>query len=128
MNLQLVYGNISSLSKMKICFTKKKQTNKKKKILLGRESNPGPPTCKVNALGSFSIDDEDGSEKVNFKMSSPFFQTLSRLFQFAENVKCGRISLELISWGPDSSLERARKVRRRLFTFSINRELRHFHV
>ena len=128
MNLQLVYRNISSLSKMKICFTKKKQTNKKKKILLGRESNSGPPTCKVNALGSFSIDDEDGSEKVTFKMNSPFFQTLSRLFQFTENVKCGRISLELISWGPDSSLERARKVRRRLFTFSINREIRHFHV
>ena len=53
-------------------FYEKKQTNKKKKILLGRESNPGPPTCKVNALGSFSIDDEEGSEKVNFKMSSPF--------------------------------------------------------
>ena len=29
MNLQLVYRNISSLSKMKICFTKKK-TNKQK--------------------------------------------------------------------------------------------------
>ena len=129
MNLQLVYRNISSLSKMKICFTKKKkQTNKKKKILLGRESNSRPPTCKVNALGSFSIDDEDGSEKVTFKMNSPFFQTLSRLFQFTENVKCGRISLELISWGPDSSLERERKIRRRLFTFSINREIRHFHV
>ena len=96
--------------------------------MLGRESNSGPPTCKVNALGSFSIDDEDGSEKVTFKMNSPFFQTLSRLFQFTENVKCGRISLELISWGPDSSLERERKIRRRLFTFSINREIRHFHV
>ena len=61
-------------------------------------------------------------------MNSPFFQTLSRLFQFTENVKCGRISLELISWGPDSSLERARKIRRRLFTFSINREIRLFHL
>ena len=97
-------------------------------MLLGRESNPGPPTCKVNALGSFSIDDEDGSEKVTFKMNSPFFQTLSRLFQFTENVKCERISLELISGGPDSSLEREKKIRRRLFTFSINRESRHFHV
>ena len=57
-----------------------------------------------------------------------FFQTLSRLFQFTENVKCGRISLELISWGRDSSFERERKVRRHLFTFSINREIRHFHV
>ena len=52
----------------------------------------------------------------------------TRLFQFTENVKCGRITLELIFWGPDSSLERERKIRRRLFTLSINREIRHFHV
>ena len=38
-----------------------------------------------------------------------FFQTLSRLFQFTENVKCGRVSLELISWELHSSLERERK-------------------
>ena len=119
-----------SVKKWKKGFTKKKQTNEEKKMLLGRESNPWPPTCKVNALGSFSIDDEDGSEKVTFKIKwiRCFFQTFSRLFQFTENVKCGRISLELIPWGPDSSLERARKIRRRLFTFSINREIRHFHV
>ena len=43
-------------------------------------------------------------------------------------MKCGRISLELISWGRDSSFERERKVRRHLLTFSINREIRHFHV
>ena len=42
-------------------------------------------------------------------------------------MKCGQISLELISWGPDSSLESERKIRRPLFTFSINREIRHFH-
>ena len=48
----------------------------------------------------------------------PVFQTLSRLFQFAENGKCRRISLELISWGPHSSLEREKEIRRRLFTFS----------
>ena len=47
--------------------------------------------------GSFSIDDSNGSENVSFKMNSPFFQSLSRLFQFAENGKCRRISLELIS-------------------------------
>ena len=57
-----------------------------------------------------------------------FFQTLSRLFQFAENFKCRQISLELISWGPHSSLERERKFRRRLFTSSIKYEIRHFHV
>ena len=51
-----------------------------------------------------------------------------RLFQFTENVKCRRISLELIFWGPDSSLERERKIRRRLFALSIKPEIRHFHV
>ena len=33
----------------------------------------------------------------------------------------------MISWGPDSSLERERKIRHRLFMFSIKREIRHFH-
>ena len=75
-------------------------------------------------IGSFSIDDGYGSENVTFKLS----QTLSLLFQFAENVKCRQISLDLISWGPHSSLERERKFLRRLFTSSIKREIRHFHV
>ena len=39
-----------------------------------------------------------------------------------------QISLELISWGPHSSLERERKFHRRLFTFSTKRKIRHFHV
>ena len=56
------------------------------------------------------------------------FQTLSRLFQFAENVKCRRISLELIYWAPHSSLGRERKIRRRLFTSSIKRGIRHFQI
>ena len=57
------------------------------------------------------------------------FSNFSRLLQFAENVKCRRISLGLISWGPHySSLEREREIGRRLFTFSIKREIRHFHV
>ena len=74
-------------------------------------------------VGSFSIDDDDGdgSEKVTLKMNS-------RLLQFPENVKCKRISLELISWGLDSSLEREGKIRLHLFMFSRNREIRHFHV
>ena len=45
-----------------------------------------------------------------------FFQTLLSLFQFTENVKCRRISLELISWGPDSSLERGRLLHSRAVT------------
>ena len=34
-------------------------------------------------VGSFSIDDGNSSENVSFKMNSRFFQSLSRLFQFA---------------------------------------------
>ena len=50
-------------------------------------------------------------------------------FKRSENFKCRHMySLELISWGPDSSLERERKIRRRLFTFSIKHKIRHFHV
>ena len=53
----------------------------------------------LSLLGTqVSMDDGDGNENVTFKMNWHFFQTLSRLFQFAE------ISLELISWGPLSSL------------------------
>jgi len=37
-------------------------------------------------------------------------------------------SLELISWGPLSSQERERKIRRRVFTSSIKREIRHIYV
>ena len=66
--------------------------------------------------------------KRHFEKAFTFIQTLFRLFQSAENVKCRRISLELISWGPHSSLERERKTHRRLFTSSIKLEIRHFHV
>ena len=57
-----------------------------------------------------------------------FFQKLAHFFHFAEKVKCRRLSLELISWGPYSSLERERKIRRCLsvvFTSSIKREIRY---
>ena len=60
-------------------------------------------------IGSFSIDNSNGSENITSKMNSPFFQTLSCLFQLAENVKCWWISLELSFWGPHSSLEWERK-------------------
>ena len=66
-------------------------------------------------IGSFSIDDGDSSENATLKMNSLFSETLSSLFLFAENVKCKRIFLALI-WRPHSSLERERKIRRRLFT------------
>ena len=51
-----------------------------------------------------------------------------RLFQFAENVKYRRISLELSHWGPHSSLGGERKIPCRLFTSSIKCEIRHFHI
>ena len=81
-----------------------------------------------NNWGSFSIDDSNDSDNVIFKMNSHFFQSLSGLFQFAESGKCKRISLELISWGPHSSLGREKEIRRRLFTSSIKHAIRHFHV
>ena len=47
---------------------------------------------------NFNIDDADGSEIVTFKINSPFFQTVLRLFQFTENVicTCRPVSLKLI--------------------------------
>ena len=60
MNVQLVYRYILSLSKNEYMFyEKRKRKNKKqktkgppksKKGVPRRESNPGPPTCKVNTL------------------------------------------------------------------------------
>ena len=81
-------------------------------------------------LGSFSVDDGDGdaNENVTFK-EFMVFQILTRLFQFTfKNVKCRRISLELSSWGTQSSLKRDTKIGRRLFTSSIKRETRHFYA
>ena len=57
-----------------------------------------------------------------------FLKTLSRLFRFAENVKCRQIFQEFISWGPYSNSEGERKIRRRLFTSPTKRAIRHFHV
>ena len=80
-------------------------------------------------IGSFSIDHGDGCNKRHFEKNAfSFFQTLSRLIHFAENIKCRLIFLELISWEPHSSLERKRKIRRRLFMSSIKREIRYFRV
>ena len=63
-------------------------------------------------------------------MNSVFFFKSWRIFSISlKKVKCRRLSLELISWGPYSSLERERKIRRCLpvvFTSSIKREIRYF--
>ena len=87
------------------------------------DDNNQQPIPRSGQLGSFRINDGDGGENVTFKMNSRFFQTLSRLFQFLENVKCRRISLELISWRPHSSFEGESKIHWRLFTSSIKRKL-----
>ena len=68
-----------------------------------------PQLCLGGALpdetkGSFSIKDAATAAKTSLLNEFAFFQTLSRLFQFLLNVKCRRISLELISWGPHSRL------------------------
>ena len=51
----------------------------------------------LKTIGCFSTDDGNCSENVSFKMNTRFFQSLSRLFHFAENGRYRRISLELIS-------------------------------
>ena len=87
-------------------------------LTLSSFSHTDVPCSSFFSLGSFSIDDGDGS----------FFQTLCRLFQFAENVKCRRISLEFTSWEPHSSVETERKIRYRLFTSSIKCEIRNLNA
>ena len=72
------------------------------------------------SIVNFSIN--DGSEIVIFEMNSRFFKLFCVYF------KCRLISLKLISWELRSSLERERKIIRRLFTSSIKREIRHFQV
>ena len=89
-----------------------------------------PPKFFWNAsvFPRISIDDGDGNENVTFKMNSRFFQILSRLFQFAENVKYGWISQELISWGPKLEFRKTKEIRCGLITSSIKHEIGHFHV
>ena len=57
-----------------------------------------------------------------------FFQSLSRLLQLINFVKCGRTLFEPNSLKPYSNSERGRKFSRSLFTSPIKREIRHFPV
>ena len=66
-------------------------------------------------VGTMGRRRQQRQRKRHFKNDIAFFQSLSRLIQFTENVKCRRISLELISWGMHSSLEREREKYRLLF-------------
>ena len=66
--------------------------------------------------------------KRHLKSEFAFFQSLSQLLLSTYFVKCRRILLELNSEGRFPSSEREIKFRRCLFTYSIRREIRHFHV
>ena len=57
-----------------------------------------------------------------------FFQFYTDYSNFIYFVKCKRTLFEQNSYQPYSSSERERKFRRRLFTSSIKREIRNFHV
>ena len=57
-----------------------------------------------------------------------FFQSLSRLLQLINFVKCKRTLFEPNSLEPYSNSERGRKFSRPLFTSPIKREIRHFPV
>ena len=57
------------------------------------------------SLGSFSIDDGDGSENVTFKLDSRFFKLCGVYSKFLKMLNVGKCP-ELISWGPYSNLER----------------------
>ena len=77
--------------------------------------------------GSFSIDDGNRSENISFKKNSLFSNTVA-FIPICWKWQCRRISLEFISWGADSTLEREKEIRSRLFTSSIKLAIRHFHV
>ena len=62
------------------------------------------------------------------KSEFAFFQSLYRLFLPTYFVNCRRTLMKLNFKGPNSSSEREKKFRRCLFTSSIKREMRHFHV
>ena len=82
----------------------------------------------VDVEGALASTMATTAKNVTFKVNFRFLKYFSRLFQFTENVKCQRITLELISRGLHSCLERESKIRRSLFKSSIKREIRHFHV
>ena len=73
-------------------------------------------------------DDHDGSENVAKKMNLFPFKPATRLLSNLIASKCRRLFLELNSQGFYSSSKRGRKIRRRMSTSSIKRQIRRFHV
>ena len=64
--------------------------------------------------------------KRHFENEFAFFKLCQVYSTSPKNVKCARVSLGLIPWGP--YLRKERKIRRRFFASSLKREIRHFHV
>ena len=62
------------------------------------------------------------------KQEFPFFQYSSQLFHLIYFVKCRQTLLGFNPWELHPSLKRAEKFRRALFTSSVKREIRHFHL
>ena len=106
------------------------ETNNSDKHNKGIPNGKGKPVGHLEAWSRTSTQDVNyGGHQIAYSMfwqlghavsvnknELAFFQILWRSFQFAENVLCRQISLELISWGLHSSLERERKFRRRSFS------------
>ena len=75
----------------------------------------------------FKIQRRDGDKNVAQKVNLSFFSLYSD-YSYPLTVNCRRTLLKLNFKGPYSSSEREIKLRRCLFTSSIKREIRHFHV
>ena len=84
--------------------------------------------CPPKIVGTLSKDHDDGSENVGKKNEFGFFQTWSRLFGPAQYLTGRRLFLALNSYGFYSGSKRWRKIRRRMSTSSIKRQIRRFHV
>ena len=105
----------------RINFSERLYEEKEKSTLLPKLR--ADKSARAFSLGNFRIVDGDYSENVTYELNSRFF-ALSCVY--SNSVKMSNVGE--ISWGLHSSLERERKIRRRLFTSSIKREVRHFHV
>ena len=74
------------------------------------------------------LSNDDGSENLAKKNVFAFFQTLSRLFGFAQFVEWRRCFLELNSHGLYPGSQREREIPRFMFTSCIKRHIGEFHV
>ena len=83
----------------------------------------------AGSLGTLSKDGDDGSENVGKKMKLRSFK-VNHVFWPVQYVKKMRATflLKLNSWGFHSGSKRGRKIRRRMSTSSIKRQIRKFHV